>query len=290
MTTTRKCHSCNESKPITKQYFHINGDGYPRKHCRKCLEAEWQERAEKAKELDGQGSKICTKCNQDKSYDSFGKRLDSADGRAHHCLDCRKNDNAIYREKNREEIRRKDKEKYHSDIDAGRARKRKYYKPHPLAVLSEEERKTRFQASQIKYRRANREKINKKTALWYQNNKKRKQKQVKAWTNRNLDRVRAKGRRYKKNNRGKLAQRQAIRRAMLNQATPSWAWIEIEQIQSLYLKAAKLGQHVDHIVPLKSKIVCGLHCMENLRILPAKQNIQKSNRFWPDMPLPPDHD
>ena len=41
---------------------------------------------------------------------------------------------------------------------------------------------------------------------------------------------------------------------------------------------------VDHIVPLASRIVCGLHAETNLRVVPKLVNRIKGNRFWPDMP------
>jgi hypothetical protein len=71
-------------------------------------------------------------------------------------------------------------------------------------------------------------------------------------------------------------------------ATPAWA--NQAKIAALYEEAQTLSGmmgepcHVDHIVPLKSKIVCGLHCEANLQILPGLENMKKGNRVWPDMP------
>lgn len=72
------------------------------------------------------------------------------------------------------------------------------------------------------------------------------------------------------------------------QASPSWA--NVETMQSIYKQAALITKetgvihHVDHIVPLQSKKVCGLHVEHNLQILSGKDNQEKGNRWWPDAP------
>lgn len=89
-------------------------------------------------------------------------------------------------------------------------------------------------------------------------------------------------------NRAKINAREAKRRASKLTATPSWA--NIETIEKIYIESKQISditgilQHVDHIVPLVSKVVCGLHCEANLRIIPYSENISKGNRYWDDMP------
>lgn len=71
----------------------------------------------------------------------------------------------------------------------------------------------------------------------------------------------------------------------LFRATP--AWLNQEQrteINRIYKRAKQLGQTVDHIVPLASGIVCGLHVPWNLQILTREENNNKGNRYWPDCP------
>jgi hypothetical protein len=41
---------------------------------------------------------------------------------------------------------------------------------------------------------------------------------------------------------------------------------------------------VEHIVPLKNPLVCGLHCPANLTLSPLVDNVLKGNSWWPDMP------
>ncbi len=67
------------------------------------------------------------------------------------------------------------------------------------------------------------------------------------------------------------------------QRTPKWALQS--DINKLYKLSKKMGSNyqVDHIIPLASPFVCGLHCPDNLEIITEIQNIKKSNSYWPDM-------
>ena len=58
--------------------------------------------------------------------------------------------------------------------------------------------------------------------------------------------------------------------------TPKWA--DMSRIVEFY-KGCPDGYHVDHVIPLRGNIVSGLHVVENLQYLPARENISKSNRY-----------
>jgi hypothetical protein len=79
-------------------------------------------------------------------------------------------------------------------------------------------------------------------------------------------------------------ERVAKRKAKKLQATPKWA--DVNLMRAYYAMSKLLDKlnpfvkhHVDHIVPLQNKFVCGLHTHTNLQILTAKQNMEKSNKF-----------
>jgi len=79
---------------------------------------------------------------------------------------------------------------------------------------------------------------------------------------------------------------QSFRRTKKLQATPNWlSAIQIAQIQEFYEISSALTtqtgvkHHVDHICPLLGKNVKGLHVPWNLQVIPAVENIRKSNRI-----------
>jgi hypothetical protein len=119
---------------------------------------------------------------------------------------------------------------------------------------------------------------------YYSQNKKTRSDKMRLWYSANADKVAKNVQEYRTARPGFVAAKQAKRRAALLQATPAWA--DLKVIEEIYRDAATRLEvfHVDHIVPLNSPVVCGLHCEANLQILAARDNLVKSNSIWPHMP------
>jgi hypothetical protein len=76
------------------------------------------------------------------------------------------------------------------------------------------------------------------------------------------------------------------RRRKHRQATPPWLTrkqkSEIRHLYQIAITMTKTtGEHyvVDHIVPLRSDVVCGLHVPWNLRVMTQEENLKKSNKL-----------
>lgn len=96
---------------------------------------------------------------------------------------------------------------------------------------------------------------------------------------------RAKCREYDRAHQAERAAREAYRRAQQLQATPPWLTSEHkEQIKAIYRLRDQLTEtsgiiyHVDHIDPLVSDVLCGLHVPWNLQVITAEENLKKSNK------------
>lgn len=171
-----------------------------------------------------------------------------------------------WNKKNRERLNARQRELYAINPEGFKKRTEKWEKTHP-----EKARVSRSLAQARQYA-----KDPSRSLRWSKDNPEKYKKRVSIWRSKN---------------RGKLAAKQKIRETMKMSAFPSWAnkfFIEEAYDLAARRSAMKCGGHakwhVDHIVPLVSKKVCGLHVHNNLQVIPSIQNIKKGNRQWPDMP------
>lgn len=117
---------------------------------------------------------------------------------------------------------------------------------------------------------------------------------VKARANaRSKDEVTQYKRKYKSANPELYKALVSVRKRRHRNATPKWITNGHKlAMRQLYLQAIKLtkmtGERyvVDHIVPLISDEVCGLHVPWNLRVITQEENLKKSNKLL-DTPLSP---
>lgn len=191
--------------------------------------------------------KLCITCKAEKSLSEFYKRKDSPDGYRNDCKICRsacslKNHYANHEVK---------KEKLRLAYE-----KRKAANPNLSADLYAK----------------NREKSLEYSKAYYEANVEERKAKQRHWSKTNRDTANALAKRYKLKK--------------LN-ATPAWlSESQLLHIKCKYQLAAMLNihgveaWHVDHIVPIRGKDVCGLHVPWNLRVIPAKDNMTKGNRLW----------
>lgn len=128
--------------------------------------------------------------------------------------------------------------------------------------------------------------ISEQRKAYYLANKEAVANREKAYRLSNKEVIAKRMRAYQKANSHITNANEAKRRATKQQATPAWA--DLEAIKEMYqlaviFNSTGINLQVDHIVPLQSDRVCGLHCEANLQLLPASDNMKKGNRYWPDM-------
>lgn len=138
---------------------------------------------------------------------------------------------------------------------------------------------------QREYSRKYAETHNKKTREWRKNNKEKALLQRRKWDAANREKRNLFSKKWRGENKAAVYALIAKRRSDLIKRTPKWLnagyLFEIECIYRYRdaLNSIGLDYHVDHIVPLRGKLVSGLHTPDNLQLLPAKDNIRKANSF-----------
>ena len=89
-----------------------------------------------------------------------------------------------------------------------------------------------------------------------------------------------------RDNPDSVAKNYVNRKFKLEQATPAWS--ETEEIKMVYLKRDEyrtlygIKFEVDHIIPVRSDTVCGLHVLANLQLLDKSLNRSKHTYYQSD--------
>lgn len=151
--------------------------------------------------------------------------------------------------------------------------KRRYYKKNKEKVIrkaKENNKKEGYKKKRKEYREKNKVKIYERHKNFRLNNK---------------DKEAMYGKKYRNTEKGKLSniKRSNQRRARKLKAHPKWA--NNDKILEVYELAKELQWlseeklEVDHIIPLQSDVICGLHVDWNLQILPRSMNRSKGNKL-----------
>lgn len=246
-------------------------------------------------------TKVCPGCGLDKAAAEFGPRRQSPDGLRPQCKPCRSLWTRANYQKNiitaRAYNAARNRKRYAADPAAGAAKAREWRERHPkppkpiltaeqIAQRGADRLRGKHEARRRTYRK-NKEKVLAVSKIYRSNHKDQESVNRKAHYQRNKQRVAEIAKAYREAHPELYAAGQARRRAKKRNATPLWA--NHDKIDQIYAEADRLtreigiAHEVDHIVPLQSLWVCGLHCEANLEAVPHAVNRAKSNRRWPNM-------
>lgn len=166
---------------------------------------------------------------------------------------------------------------------------------------SKAENPERYAGYYKKWAELNKEKVKQASIKWHSNEENKAKKKV--WqkeylekyaerrklssfnySEKNKEKISSYRKKWEKENRPKCRAAVRKRQAAKLQRTPPWLTKQqLQDIEAFYSHAVALGtktgvmHHVDHIVPLRGKIVSGLHVPWNLQVITAVENSKKHN-------------
>lgn len=204
-------------------------------------------------------SKVCSRCEESKPVEAFGKNKTKTDGLVVWCRTCTVEYRKEYYAKNKEKVKECQKRYRAKNIEKVKALDKKRYEK-------------------------NKEKIKEQTIK----NKDRRAKVYRAWREANKEKRQEYQKEWHKNNPDKARHYANMRHAVRMQRTPCWL-TEYDRalIQRKYTLASRKTEStgerwvVDHILPLQGKLVSGLHVPANLRVVKEITNLRKHNKYIP---------
>lgn len=122
-------------------------------------------------------------------------------------------------------------------------------------------------------------------AAWNSENPDKVRAYKKAWSDANPEKRAISQSEYRKKRPDKFAEKNAKRRARVLNAIFPLSPEHCAEMAELYTKAQILtrqtgiAHHVDHIIPLQGKSVCGLHVPWNMQVIPGIENLLKGNLY-----------
>jgi hypothetical protein len=204
-------------------------------------------------------SKLCRCCGETKLLSEFVKKCDTFDGVASRCRVCQSTaKRARYRER------------------AGQvqALNRVWYANNREKVVSQ--RKAAYVPGSNKLA----------CKEYYERNKEILLASNVAWAKANPNKIKQAYQDYSARHKEVRNAGAAVRRARKRNAFANWdrdftLFVGKEAAHLAHLRKIRTGVewHVDHEIPLAGKFVSGLHTWNNLRVIPAIENIRKGNSF-----------
>jgi hypothetical protein len=113
-----------------------------------------------------------------------------------------------------------------------------------------------------------------------------------AWRNRNREKIKQYAGEYRQRLEVKASKAKRQQERHVNKLKSEYKWdaelhdFVMEEAYSLsQLRTVVTGvkHNVDHIIPLRGKLVCGLHVWNNIRVITYLENILKSNKIYEDL-------
>ena len=219
--------------------------------------------------------KTCPCCKEAKGVSLFPKDAKRKDGLHPYCKSC---------------VNAKSKAYYEDNLEKARAKRKAYDAEHKIdkQARTREWRKNnpeRHAATRKKQREARKDELNAKKRRSYAENPEYWRAIGRRCHANNAEKNRARSRKHAKDNPEQYAVRAAKYRARKLKATPIWGSELTTLVIAEAFNVAKRREvitgfkwHVDHVVPLKGKLVSGLHVWNNIQVIPAIENQRKYNR------------